>query len=655
MYYSGKTSSHPYVLIAAVLGLAAWAMPLIVPWHACLALSLVILGTFYFEHPSDCIAWLACAVVLLGLLFGGILPSPLVTAVLAAVLLARAGALCFCCTVLLLGISNVFLLQDYISGQLAAIGLEASAPSIVAIIALGFVFGRKPWFAAIAMLISLMTTFVCKQFHLSPELFLALPYVPVVAFARALLHQNDSSAFVGLRVRTFLLVGLCLISWVGTMPRTTKGLYVLLPPSQAEYEAKFFDNYVAALNFVGILATHASQPEEIPDSSTVLLPWVTTPLTDALGINVEDRFRKLAEERGWTVLMGGEHTNLGDIANRVEEISGLRLLRNDLTVPYRNSDKSGALHIGSVVDWPFDAMLNRGGSISPPALRGRVLLAADGWWAEPDIGEWLWTGDYLYEPSDRAGRIVLAASADQRRARWVIVGDNTPLLNSQFIADPRALRSLLNLSTLWPLFLRDSLIITLLTFYILVPERQRATHKIIMSAVLIAAAAALSLALFPANGKSRWESFYKRQSAFDPANFNETFAKNRGFLQGPQFIRNRFRLEGNQELSNGISVVFGHVEGDAIFSSAHIGECHRLGGLDTDEGPRLMDAQVCHVEGDAEVVLGSRSAAAAFWVSSGTRHSLVILDPSFLGSRAPNSNSTWLEEQLAARLRHLGQ
>jgi hypothetical protein len=51
----------------------------------------------------------------------------------------------------------------------------------------------------------------------------------------------------------------------------------------------------------------------------------------------------------------------------------------------------------------------------------KVLLAGDGWWAEPSIGEWLWVGDYVWSPGDRGGRLSLAVSADIDGARWVML------------------------------------------------------------------------------------------------------------------------------------------------------------------------------------------------------------------------------------------
>ena len=85
----------------------------------------------------------------------------------------------------------------------------------------------------------------------------------------------------------------------------------------------------------------------------------------------------------------------------------------------------------------------------------RILLAGDGWWAEPDIGEWLWVGDYIWRKGERAGRVTLAAAIEIGGARWVILGDNSPLLNSQLYADPRAAVRIVEMATLWPSFAKD--------------------------------------------------------------------------------------------------------------------------------------------------------------------------------------------------------
>jgi hypothetical protein len=70
--------------------------------------------------------------------------------------------------------------------------------------------------------------------------------------------------------------------------------------------------------------------------------------------------------------------------------------------------------------WSHEAILNRGASVQVSSLWDKVLLSGDGWWAERDLGEWLWVGDYVWQKGDRAGRLALSIAFDDGASRWVI-------------------------------------------------------------------------------------------------------------------------------------------------------------------------------------------------------------------------------------------
>ena len=80
-------------------------------------------------------------------------------------------------------------------------------------------------------------------------------------------------------------------------------------------------------------------------------------------------------------------------------------------------------------------------------------------YTEPDIKEWLWVGDYRWTGIERTGRIKLAVSTSADNINYIVIGDNTPFLNSQIIANPSGILKFISLATLWPTFLKDSLIL----------------------------------------------------------------------------------------------------------------------------------------------------------------------------------------------------
>ena len=96
----------------------------------------------------------------------------------------------------------------------------------------------------------------------------------------------------------------------------------------------------------------------------------------------------------------------------------------------------------------------------------------------------------------------------------------------------------------------------------------------------------------------------------------------------------------------GNSVIFGLVETSVRIGTVRLFDCWRLGNLKTDDGPLLMDAQACHIEGDAEILLGSRRSAAAIRIRHDHGTTVIILDAAFLGQNAPMANREWLIQTL---------
>jgi len=389
-------------------------------------------------------------------------------------------------------------------------------------------------------------------------------------------------------------------------------------------------NYIEALQFAGVEAKRARFPEDVPPGATVLLPWLTAALPDEL------RFGDLARQRRWTVIAAGDHTNLGEVATRIEAMAGREILRRDLTAPPGNTDESGPLRMPALLAWPHETILNRGASVAITSLADKVLLQGDGWWEELDIKEWLWVGDYVWRRGERAGRLTLATVSDIGGARWIILGDNSHFVNRQLIADPRGAIRVLRAASLWPAFLQD-LILT--TFAIAV-----ATGFAHVLALLPFAGLAVSLTQ---ESSQAWRDIYVRESGFDERNFNKALVENPAPFAAGRLIRMKSPVSGTAPLPSGPATVFLLVDGSAEIGGVRLDRCHRLGSLSTSEGPYLMDAQACRVQGNARVLIGMEAAAAAISVSVHGSDAIIILDSAFFVQEAPEVNSEWLLRQTA--------
>ena len=539
-------------------------------------------------------------------------------------------------------------MQGFVAAGLHSAGLEAAGPALMAIAVLWLARPRFAHYAVGAGTASMFLAWVTTRLLPYPEAVMAAAAVPACGLT-AFMARCDPPirrTMPSMAVAAALLAGL--LSWTLTPPRTFKETYVLMPEAPDVFEAQFFRHYTEALDFAGVKAKQVMRPEDVPPGSLLLLPWTTSPFTDEQGDPVTQRIGKLSRERRWTIVVGGEHNDMGGVATRIEAMSGRPILRGDLTVPPGNADTSGPLHVSDFRAWPHEAILNRGASVRLGSVIDRVLLSGDGWWAEPDMGEWLWVGDYVWHPGERAGRLILASSSDSDGARWIILGDNSPLINKQLYADPRPMIRLLELATLWPAFLKDIVLTALSIFlYLLFAAPKRLSLLPFMAvgsvAALALAAVAIPAASLPSIG---WRDAYVGESGFDERNFNSVLAENPALVDGRRLIRMEVPVSGSVPLPEGDSLIFMLVDGTAEIGGVKLSGCRRLGSLSTTEGPYLMDAQACRVDGSGRVLIGTREGAAAIAVTSGLGKALVILDAVFLAQKAPDTNTKWLLKEI---------
>lgn len=644
MFSHGDPLSYLRAL-AAVGGVASYAFPLIAPWYIFILLVTAVLGFRASGIAAPSFVWGSCSALLLALVLLGDMPAPIATALSAASLLAICGMPLIGASILVLHLSVFSSIEQILSDLLTPVRFEAATPSLLAIAALLLVDLRRLILGVTACLVTLAAAWVSTHTLRSPEAALLFSAIPAGLFAFVLSLRPlpvSTSALSALPITALLCFGLT--SWAWTLPRTWSEVYVLLPKESEAAEASFFRNYPQALQFAGIKARQVERPEDVSPGGLLILPWVTSPFSSDVDDPLTAKIGQLARERRWTIIVAGEHTNLGGAATRVATMAGRPILRNDLTVPRGNYDDSGPLHVSSFIEWPHESIFNRGASVQVGSLFDRVLLAGDGWWAEPDIGEWLWVGDYNWAPGDRAGRLALAVAADIGGARWVVVGDNSPLINSQIIADPRALNRLLRFATLWPAFIKD-VVLFVLGILLLLPDRKwrwRPLVPIAGAATIGVVGTVYSLMIESA----AWRDFYVGQSGFDERNFNVVLSEHPALIENRRVVRLKEPISGKVSLPQGDSIMFTLVDRRVTIGGVSLESCRRLGSISTTEGPYLMDAQVCRIQGPAQILIGTVEATAGFKIPHPDGEAIVLLDAAFLAQKAPGTNAAWLLKQI---------
>ena len=640
MSFLQSNSSRLGGAIAAVSGIGAFAFPVVAPWHLAFLIAAILAGLGLFQGGLVRAAWTLLSFFVLVIVLAGYLPSPVAAATIAAVVLAMANLPVTAIAIVAMNLAATDSVQALFANALFRVGLEAASPAVVAIGIILLVSLRFLWVGAVCALLSLFAVWAVNQFSSNPSIAMFGAAIPACSFAgltvwRKTPNNRDQPWPI------LVVVIASMLSWAWTPPRGISEVYVILPEVKDAPEAKFFDNYMEALRFAGVAGIRATRPEDVPQNGLLLLPWLTSPFRS----ENEDAFvatiAKLASERKWTVVAAGEHTDLGGVAKRIAAMVGRDVLRSDLSVPPNNTDDSGPLHSADLRAWYHESIFNRGASVRVNSIFDRILLAGDGWWAEPDIGEWLWVGDYIWRKNERAGRLTLAVATDVGKARWVILGDNSPLLNSQLYADPRAAIRIVEMATLWPGFARDVLFALFAGLFLWSYFRQPQPW-LMVSLLSLVAAGVVSIK----DGSAAWRDNYVGESGFEDRNFNEALAENPGLVAGHRFIRLKSPISGTLSLPPGNAVIFALVDGVAEVAGTKLHDCRRLGSLKTPDGPYLMDAQACKVEGPAKVLIGGPQAAAAVAVQRGQEEVYIVLDTAFLSRRAPENNKKWLVQEI---------
>ena len=561
--------------------------------------------------------------------------APIATAILSASSLLQKHRL-QALSLLILQTSIADTAVALISNSLETYHLEAAAPAILAITLLLCAEHKLLTSRALYVPLTLLLVFISKNHVSSPADVMLIGGIPLIVLAATSL--KDSMLKTASRYETVFLsifIILMSLSWINNLPRSFNEGYFYLPDATNSPEYKYYENYQEVADFSGLNLKQSENLKEIPSNSLVVMPWLTEKLPEEFITNL----KSLAKSNSWTVVLVGEHTNMNGVTDLVNSVTNQKTLNDDLSAPPNNQDTSGTLREGSVTSWRPDAMLNRGASVQINNLTDKVLLSGDGWWAEKNIGEWLWVGDYIWQSADRNGRLPLASLTVDGNARWVVLGDSTPFLNRVLLSDPRPAKMFMQLASLWPLFIKDALLV-LLAFACFIPQSKKRQYLITLTLI------GMNLVwITNKNQPSDWDSIYVGQSTFDDRNFNTQLSKSKNLLNVDWELRRISNSISPADLqSKQRTVVFGLIANKLAINNVQINDCHRLGNIKTDEGPLLMDAQACKLSGDVEVLIGDKNEAAAFLINLEGNKVIVVLDQKFLAQEAPIENIMWLEK-----------
>jgi hypothetical protein len=619
--------------ILLLLGLSAF----LVPENATLSIMLLLFSTLVALNKADTLNKVLTIIIATAGLFM-IIPAPLAISLITATSLILNHSILSASLVLVLQTSLIGSCEAILSDYLYKVHLEPAAPSILVGLFLVALAPKKAVFNSLVLALSPVLIIIFARSMPDPSWLMMLGSLPVFYIAQRYLEPNKKGANLGF---ISLFIFLVSVSWIHAFPRHTSDSYLVIPEASSSPEYKYYENYEAVTKFTGLNLKKVSAPEDIPNNSLVLLPWLTEGFDDDDSV-MTMKIKELANQRKWTVILVGEHTNMNGVAERINLLTGGKNLRDDLTVPPGNTDANGFLRNSTVTSWPQSALINRGASVKINSIFDKILLSGDGWWAEKNIGEWLWVGDYIWQPADRSGRLSLAASITDDGAHWIILGDSTPFLNKALLADPRPAINFMMLSEMWSTFARDILLLTLALLGALQTLKRREGY---LAALILTA---ISLPLFIPNTPSSWDYIWIGENAFMESNFNTQLAKNKQLLESnwrlirsPRLINESFLPE------NSDAVIFGLVENNEKINGITFENCRRIGNVQTDEGPQLMNAQACKITGDAKALIGSKDEAAAIEFSSKGKKIIVVLDQNFLSQGAKQANIDWLIKSIS--------
>lgn len=624
--------------IASVLGVSSFVIP--EQSFITLILFFIITLQLVISFKNELNKYLLAIPVLLlalGVIFG-FLSITLITGLFAAFLLYKSNIL-LSLVILVLQTSYIESTESLLSNILFEFNLESLAPTILAVFIMIVVNPFHNFRHYFIFFISISLVVLFSEIARSPFELMLMAAIPSIIFY-FLIGNSTKKVFSYYQKTTWLLIiSLMGVGWLHSLPKSFDDVFVYLGQDKESLAASHFKNYNEVLKFSKINHKLVTNLNEIPRGSFVLVPNLST-MDDKSKIYIESELKQLSNQNEWVVLLVGEHTNMGRNQEIINNLVSRDVLRNDQSVPPDNLDFSGHMKSSDFGVWSKYAILNRGASVQVGSLLDKVLIAGDGWWAEPFVDEWLWVGDYKWQPADRSGRLAMGASFQINKSRWVVLGDSGPFLSEIIVNDKNTLQKILNLSSLWPSFIKDLLVFVVALLMIL-----GAPMFLVLSSGLFML---ILSTLFISNTDQGQYVKNFSEYAYSKTNFNSNISKSKTILNSDwELIKYKNYLPDQIPSSGFNQIVFGLVKDEYKLEGNRLFSCKRVGNI-LFQKLKLMNAQVCSVElgNGSEILIGNKEEASVIRINKEEHSILIVLDKEFLGRNAPESNRLFLEKEI---------
>lgn len=591
------------------------------------------------------------AIAILGLALSGILSVELITVVFTSGLLVFFFPQFIAIAILVLFVeSPLFQSIALIAGSWLPTQFEQSAPALICLSLSLFIFNRSVLKVCMFLGLLLLVSFINWRLNLD---VLTAGLINSVILGVFFVNLKDSQISYP-KYKFYLLVALLFIHSILILSSSNQinlgRVVVWIPTSTEKYESQFFKDYSSTLSLAGIKATQISDISQIQENSLVIVPWGTD-------IESEKFLQDLKVSplgKSLTVLVGGEHTNYGGFADRLNPLfDGNLSFSNTTTVPPKNANHMGALWTSSVLQFPFDATLNRGASLRMSSLNVFPILTAKSIFSDLGPKEFndFWVGDFLIGHSDPRGWTLLMA-AYKDGPLWILSGDNSYLLNRYLLPNPSPITHVIALATLFPMLILELWILLIICAWGFQAKSTNLTSikpkfvYFIPILLLVPIAITLKAQALPGYGMSKalfqnlkYFGGDERSSAIAiSANskvINESSKKL--FVHEESFTSKDIGNSGLEEIH------IGNIKNGFSYNGVKIDNCGLTNYSNLlDPKITLLEAQYCKVTGDAKIIVGNKNQASVIEIQSMPPVTL-ILDKYFLSGSPPiDANTQYL-------------
>jgi hypothetical protein len=627
------------------LGLVGAFLPTLSGLYPIVLIATILVGIRLTSElgKKTCLSFFIFSILALGFSLSGILSVELITVTLTTSLLAYFFPHLVSISILLLFIeSPLFQTISLIAGSWLPLQIEQATPSLLCLLLSTFIFSRHIFKFCLYVFLILLSSYIFWLLN-SDVIMVGIINALIISFYFAS-HINLKASHP--KYKFYVVVALLSIHsifiWTSSTRIDLERIVFWIPSSVEKYESQFFKNYSETLSLAGIKATQISDVTMIKENSLVIVPWGASSETEKFLLDL----KKSPFSRSLTVLIGGEHTNYGGFADKLNPLfDGAVRFSNTTTIPPKNANQMGALWTSSVLQFPFDAAINRGASLNISSLKAFPILIAKSIFSDLGPKEFndFWVGDFLLGNSDSRGWTLLMA-AYKDGPLWVLSGDNSFLMNRYLLQNPTPIVHTMLLASLVPMLLLQLLILATICvwgFQAKYANKSSAKSRFIyvlpiiffvLMALMLKSQTSLNHEMTKVLSQNlKYFGGDERSSAVAiSANSKDIYlSSKRLYVHEEPFAAKDIGASGLEEIH------IGHIKNGFNYSGVKIDNCGLTSYTNlVDPKINLLEAQYCRVNGDAKIIVGDKGQASVIIINS-TPSVTLILDKYFLSGSPP--------------------